>query len=254
MRVWDISPGYLSRQSLLGEHREVHALLVILSEGRAGYANHPETRRWRGRLPTLMVRHTWLAEEMGLRGYRERSPVPELAVTAEAAPGPDPAGFPSYVTPPVEQFALLRGKYEGREAGRIPLPSNAQQLWAQHKYSVMARDVQKYREVGRALARPDSQPDMVFAELAALLVATLRKPATPGGLRNALEHLWGYVADHAPPELRERRAALLRDEPRLLLASIWAEAVRQEIAYLWTSTVFSDLFLPQKGSWPKAAL
>ena len=62
-----------------------------------------------------------------------------------------------------------------------------------------------------------------------------------------MEHLWGYVADHAPPELRERRAALLREEPRRLLASIWAEAVRQEIAYLLTSTVFSDLFLPERG-------
>ena len=75
------------------------------------------------------------------------------------------------MTPPGEQFALLRGKYEGREAGRIPLPGNAQQLWAQHKYSVMARDVQLYREVGRALASPESPPDKVFAELAALLAA-----------------------------------------------------------------------------------
>jgi len=250
VRVWDISPGYLNRQSLLGEHREVHALLVILSEGRAGYANHPETRRWRGHLPALMVRHTWLAEEMGLRGYRERSPVPESAVAAGAtpAPAPDPATFPSYVTLPGEQFALLRGKYEGREAGRIPLPGNAQQLWAQHKYSVMARDVQQYREVGRALALPDSPPDVVFADMAALLVAILRVPATSGGVQNALEHLWGYVADHAPPELRERRALLLRDEPRVLLSAIWAEAVRQEIAYLLTSTVFSDLLLPQRGA------
>ena len=250
MRVWDISPGYLNRQSLLGEHREVHALLVILSEGRAGYANHPETRRWRGHLPALMARHTWLAEEMGLRGYRERSPVPQLAATAGAIPesASGPAGFPSYVTPPGEQFALLRGKYEEREAGRIPLPLNAQQLWAQHKYSVMARDVQLYREVGRSLARSDSPPDTVFAEMAALLVATLRKPATPGGVKNTLEHLWGYVADDAPPELRERRAALLRDEPRRLIASIWAEALRQEIVYLLSSTVFSDLFLPGERS------
>jgi len=25
MRVWDINPGYLNRQSLLGEHRELQA-------------------------------------------------------------------------------------------------------------------------------------------------------------------------------------------------------------------------------------
>jgi len=178
--------------------------------------------------------------------------VPESAIAAEADltpdPAPDPVDFPSYVTLPGEQFALLRGKYEGREAGRIPLPGSAQQLWAQHKYSVMARDVQQYREVGRALARPDSPPDVVFADMVARLVAILREPATPGGVQNALEHLWGYVADHVPPELRERRAVLLRDEPRVLLAAIWAEAVRQEIGYLLTSTVFSDLLLPQRGA------
>ena len=30
MRIWDVNPGYLNRQSLLGEHRELHGIYIIL--------------------------------------------------------------------------------------------------------------------------------------------------------------------------------------------------------------------------------
>ena len=49
MRVWDINPGYLNRQSLLGEHRELQAVVVVLRDEKKGYSNHPETRRWIGK-------------------------------------------------------------------------------------------------------------------------------------------------------------------------------------------------------------
>ena len=32
MCVWDVHPGYLNRQSLLGEHRELHGIASILSQ------------------------------------------------------------------------------------------------------------------------------------------------------------------------------------------------------------------------------
>jgi len=48
MRVWDINPGYLNRQSLLGEHRELHGIISIIVNKKKGYANHPETVRWVG--------------------------------------------------------------------------------------------------------------------------------------------------------------------------------------------------------------
>jgi len=31
MRIWDIHPGYLNRQSLLGEHRELHGIFSIIT-------------------------------------------------------------------------------------------------------------------------------------------------------------------------------------------------------------------------------
>ena len=48
MRIWDINPGYLNRQSLLGEHRELHGIVSIILNIKKGYSKHPETIRWVG--------------------------------------------------------------------------------------------------------------------------------------------------------------------------------------------------------------
>jgi len=59
----------------------------------------------------------------------------------------------AYVTRPADQIPLLKAKYVRKLPGRIPLPRNAQELWASHKYSVMARDPGLYRSIGRRVAR-----------------------------------------------------------------------------------------------------
>ncbi len=53
MRIWDLEPERLCRQHLLGEHRELHALWVILTQDKQGFSRHPETLRWRGKLQAL---------------------------------------------------------------------------------------------------------------------------------------------------------------------------------------------------------
>jgi pyrimidine dimer DNA glycosylase len=75
MRIWDLPAGYLNRQSVLGEHRELHGIYAILTNGKAGYARHPETQRWAKALSGLALRHRQLAEEMRLRGYVDRTPL-----------------------------------------------------------------------------------------------------------------------------------------------------------------------------------
>lgn len=173
MRIWDVHPGYLNRNSLLGEHNEIHALVSICLNNKKGYASHPETVRWKGFLSALALRHELLVAEMVLRGYRHNSPVP---LTAHHERWPT-----AYVDPPERQFLLLREKYRGREMGRIPLPKNAQQLWAQHKYSILARDPKLYQELGRRLA----EGRVPFVQLAQELIGLLRHPPSSGGLRNA---------------------------------------------------------------------
>ena len=121
MRVWDLPAGYLNRQSLLGEHRELHGIHSILTQNKTGYASHPETLRWVRTLSGLAMRHRQLAAEMSLRGYVDRTPI---RVTMSRAKWPG-----VFVTEPADQITLLRGKYVGKEKGRIPLPRSAQELW-----------------------------------------------------------------------------------------------------------------------------
>ncbi len=73
MRIWDVPLQDLCRKHLLGEHRELHALWTILSQDRKGYRNHPETKRWVGKLRALYKRHDAEVREMRRRGYNHYS-------------------------------------------------------------------------------------------------------------------------------------------------------------------------------------
>ena len=75
MRIWDLPPEILCRQHLLGEHRELHGLWNVITLDKKGYREHPETKRWVGRLAALYGRHEALVEEMQRRGYRHKTPL-----------------------------------------------------------------------------------------------------------------------------------------------------------------------------------
>ena len=103
MRIWDLPPSLLCRNHLLGEHRELHALWVVISQGRTGYSRHPETLRWKGKLRALYRRHERLVREMERRGYVHASPLDRRLAT-----GSDRQR--DCVTPPAEQLRLLARK------------------------------------------------------------------------------------------------------------------------------------------------
>jgi uncharacterized protein YbgA (DUF1722 family) len=224
MRVWDINPGYLNRQSLLGEHREIHAVVSVLTNEKQGYARHPETRRWRQALWALKIRHDLVVSEMALRGYHHRSPVR----TSGAQAWPE-----AFIDTPGRQFTLLRTKYRHRALGRIPLPRTLQQLWAQHKYSVLARDPAYYRRIGTWVAAQNRGTSL--EELARELVEILRVPPAEGRLVNALQHMWGYVSAFA------RLTATDLQRPVAVLTAIRALAITHQIRYLLESTALSEL-------------
>lgn len=85
MRIWDVPPEDLCRLHLLGEHRELHAIWAILTEDKAGYRHHPETKRWVGKQAALYVRHAQLVDEMARRGYAHRSDLETSLATGIAA-------------------------------------------------------------------------------------------------------------------------------------------------------------------------
>ncbi len=81
MRIWDVPPSELCRIHLLGEHRELHAIWTILTQGKTGYAKHPETRRWVAKLGALYKRHEEEVDEMKKRGYNHQSPLDKNLAT-----------------------------------------------------------------------------------------------------------------------------------------------------------------------------
>ena len=226
MRIWDIHPGYLNRQSLLGEHRELHGLVSILANGKKGYSHHPETLRWVGFGWALKHRHRELVCEMNIRGYIDRSPVRTRS---------NKGVFPSvYIDEPHVQFELLREKYKSKEKGRIPLPNNEQELWSHHKYSVLARDQGTYKEIGRRV----SSHEVSFERLANELIKILRMQPGEGGIRNSLQHMWGYV-----PEVGNKNGDIESWSLRKLLTKIQENANEINEPYLNKSTALSELMV-----------
>ena len=225
MRIWDINPGYLNRQSLLGEHCELHGIVSIIINGNNGYAKHPETIRWIGYGWALKMRHKQLACEMALRGYTDKSSVPACSNKGQ---WPD-----IYIDYPDQQFRLLKEKYTNREEGRIPLPKNEQELWSQHKYSVLARNPELYKKIGRNV----SKTAVGFVKLSRLLTDILREQPTEGGLRNAVQHMWGYVSDSSV----EGRADITNWPLRKLLSETQKRAMVYNVKYLTSSTALSEL-------------
>jgi hypothetical protein len=103
MRIWDLSPAKLCRRHLLAEHRELHAVWSILTRGKKGYAQHPETLRWQGRLKALYLRHEELVVELKARGYAHRSPLEIELATGESKQT-------QLIDSPAEQLRILRSK------------------------------------------------------------------------------------------------------------------------------------------------
>jgi len=103
VRIWDISPRRLCRAHLLGEHRELHAIWAVLTQGKRGYSRHPETLRWKGKLRALYRRHEAQVTEMGRRHYQHHSPLDRHLATGSALQK-------TYIDSPRRQRALLQAK------------------------------------------------------------------------------------------------------------------------------------------------
>ncbi len=227
MRIWDINPGYLNRQSLLGEHLELHGIASIIVNNKKGYSNHPETLRWAEYGWALTIRHKLLAAEMALRNFNEKSPV-DMDANEEVWPG-------IYIDEPGRQFDILAEKYQEKEKGRIPLPKTAQEVWSHHKYSILARNPVLYKGIGRTVARMAPKDD--FSSLSKKLTETLRWTPSFGGVRNAVQHMWGHVADEYDASMGNPAHWSVPE----MFDMVQKLAVKAEEPYLMKSTALSEL-------------
>ncbi len=112
---------------------------------------------------------------------------------------------------------------------RIPVTAKPHQLWAQHKYSVMARSPALYRQLGPALASKSLSAE----ELLKTIILCKRQAPEWGGLRNAIWHMWGYVKAHSM--LTPEGTSLAR-----LFKEIQRLSVQQSCLYLLHSTALGE--------------
>lgn len=73
MRIWDFPVNLLCNTHLKAEHSELHCIWSVIVNGKRGYANHPETLRWKACLKALYVRHMQQTAEMLERGMKHNS-------------------------------------------------------------------------------------------------------------------------------------------------------------------------------------
>lgn len=238
MRVWDTHPGYLSRNSLLGQHAEIHALISVICNDKKAYGSHPETLRWKGRLQELAIMHEFTVKEMQLRGFRHASPCPS------GIPGNSCDTLPGrreYVDHPAQQIELLREKNRSRSSiGRIPLPVRGSDYWAHHKYSVMARGYNYYREVQSFMGKKEDLPVSREHDLIEKVLGIMELPVKDRALCNTIDHLWGYFKEETSREEKQRYLQRSKELAPDLIYFFYNLALKYKKIYLLHSTIFAD--------------
>ncbi len=240
MRVWDINPGYLSNRNLLGEHAEIHALHNIISDNKKGYSGHPETKRWVDNLNQLFFRHKLTVKEMILREFKHNSPL-QCPGNIQDSKRRDNI---SYIDLPAEQFIILRKKYlKKAQKGRIPLPANGEEFWAHHKYSVMARGYQYYKDIQKYMRNRLIYPIEQENVLIERILSYLKMEISERALDNVILHLWGYYKNKTSQEEKEYFFNLSYSQKKIDKLFLMAKKYQEH--YLLHSTIFAD-FLPGK--------
>jgi hypothetical protein len=229
MRIWDIDPGYLNRQSLLAEHLELNEIASLIIDNKKGGYRHPEAIRWLNYDWALQKRLQQLLAEMTLRGYADKSSV---QLQTKQGHWPD-----TYIDSPFHQFEILQGEYKDKDQGRIPLPKTAQELWRHHKYSVLARDINSYKAIGKQVSTLRPRDDS--SELATTLSKILRVAPTQGGIRNSVHHMWGYVS--ALPTVQQSKFE--QWSLKELLEETQERTIKNNETYLLSSTALAELMV-----------
>lgn len=110
MRIWDqMEPQDLCRQHLLAQWREGLGLWNVLTLGKKGYANHPETKRWIGFERALWNVLARTRSAMLLRGWNPK-PLPDYSteiLTQRPAFRFDESSWPKMWD---DQIAVLKAK------------------------------------------------------------------------------------------------------------------------------------------------
>ena len=221
--LFSLSPGYLTGEELLQLHR------LTLSP--------PEP--WPEFPHALNIFRKQVIAELHLRGLSLESQLESAEEDASQAIGIGESDSTIEVCWPQLDAVMVTHDLQAlqnREAeSRIPAPQQLTTLWAQHKYSTMARDPARGKSIGARLGHKTRS--LTEQELLLELVTDLRTPPPAGRMRNSIQHMWGYVA----PIARSRGIEPDFSQLTETLTIICSIALEEPTGYLATSTALSDL-------------
>ncbi len=218
--IFDVDAGFLDDEWLSAQMR----LLVGLVTADEAVRRARVPPGWQGYQDALALRLDQLIAEMRLRGLATPQGLPR---TTESIIWPAEG-----TRPLADQVAMLAERAREGHVGRIRLPRNDHELWACYKYSVLARNHQSYSRLGQQVAARAVPVDRLWREL----VNATRVAPGPGGILNALQHMWGYVS---------RYALGLPDggEMQPMLMEIQRLAAAHNVSYLLNSTALGELMV-----------
>ncbi|PID29658.1 MAG: hypothetical protein CR982_02145 [Candidatus Cloacimonadota bacterium] len=177
MKRWVINPSYFTDDDILREYE-------ILKKGFD---------------PTLFGNFSWeyhyrlliVCAEIKLRGLIKDIDLPSDSINNII--NNENRYSESYILDSYKQYDELRDRYLDSNNYRISPPSNIRELWVNHKYSIMARNIPLYKEIGRFVAQ--NRGEEYFSKLHSTLTKELRKKPKRNGILNALQHMWGYISN-----------------------------------------------------------
>ncbi|SDK22132.1 UV DNA damage repair endonuclease UvsE [Alkalibacterium thalassium] len=113
--------------------------------------------------------------------------------------------------------------------------------WSRYKYAVLERSPQSYQFIRELLKDKDKYPVVPFYEQ---IEEAMETPLSIGGVRNAIEHVWGYFNDKVSEKEKNRyvryKEEVLSDVSSLpkLKRMLRKLAVKYDISYLIESYYF----------------
>ncbi|MFD2230927.1 hypothetical protein [Alkalimarinus sediminis] len=216
-QIWDLDAGFLDDELLTEQMRLLSGLINDQTNRDKRLPAH-----WISHEDALVVRLNQLIAEMRLRDIA----TPEYQTVYEGT-----VIWPARLQEPLkDQLQRLAERCEQGKKGRIGIPSNEREIWANYRYSVMARSHNAFISLGQQVTSRQISFDDLLLEV---VHATRAEPYQPD-VRNALQQMWGYVSANSyirPNEVENNE----------LLAEVQLLAKQTHSEYLLKSTSLGEL-------------
>ncbi len=135
----------------------------------------------------------------------------------------------------LKQFEELKECYKNETNSRLKIPKNIQTLWMQHKYSIMARSVSLYKEIGRFISKNNKAEH--FEQVYSILINELLKRPKLNSIFNVLQHMWGYISDFSSV----KKSEVSKLDLYSLFIEIQKSTLKANEKYLMQQTALSEL-------------